>query len=80
MSRPLITHEMAAAIVVGIATGTALSLWVTRLLEHRLYGISRLDFVSFGAAVGLVVIVMLLSAVPVCRRAVRLDPAEALRD
>lgn len=63
----------------GIAAGLLGAFALTRLLESLLFGVSRLDPVTFAAAVpGLVVLALLACSLP-ARRASRLDPLEALR-
>jgi len=67
-------------LVIGVAIGMLLASWMTRYIESRLYGISRLDPVSFAGAVGIVVVVMAAVSLPVCRRAARTNPTETLRE
>jgi ABC-type antimicrobial peptide transport system permease subunit len=76
----LIAREALGAMAVGLVIGTTLSLWLSRFLESRLYGISHLDAVSFAGAVVVVTIGMLISAMPAWWRVARLSPAVALRE
>lgn len=63
----------------GIAAGLLGAFALTRVLESLLFGVSRLDPVTFVAAVpGLVALALLACSLP-ARRASRLDPLEALR-
>jgi predicted permease len=65
--------------LVGIAAGLLGAFALTRVLESLLFGVSRLDPVTFAAAVpGLVALALLACSLP-ARRASRLDPLEALR-
>jgi putative ABC transport system permease protein len=63
----------------GITIGLAGALGVTRFLRTMLFGVSPFDPASFvGVAVLLTVIVLVASYLP-ARRAMRVDPTEALR-
>jgi putative ABC transport system permease protein len=64
----------------GVLCGVLGALTVTRLLRGLLYGTSAADPMTFGAAIaGLALVGLLASLVP-ARRALRIDPAVALRD
>jgi len=63
----------------GIMIGTAAALGLTRLLGDRLYHISPHDPVAFGSAFFVLSIVALLACLLPARRAMRIDPARALR-
>lgn len=63
----------------GAVCGLVLSLMIARLLASLLYGISPTDVVSFSAALGLVMIVVLLASLIPAWRASRTDPIAALR-
>lgn len=76
----IVTREVSAALMIGLAAGIVLSLWLSRFIESRLYGISRLDVASFAAAVLAIAIAVLLASIPAWRRATRLSPSAALRD
>jgi predicted permease len=63
----------------GILTGLATALAVTRLLASMLFGIQTNDPLTYGgAAVLLFVIALLAGAIP-ARRAASIDPCDALR-
>jgi putative ABC transport system permease protein len=63
----------------GIVVGLALSVAATRMLGRLLYGLSPLDPLAFTvASLAWTAIAMLASYVP-ARRAMRVDPAVALR-
>jgi putative ABC transport system permease protein len=63
----------------GVALGLAGSLVARRFFEQILYGVSPGDPLTLaGAAVSLLVVIGLASAIP-ARRAMRIDPVEALR-
>ena len=64
---------------IGIALGTCGALFLTRMLEHQLYGISATDPATFIiVAIMLSAVALVASFVP-ARRATRLDPVIALR-
>jgi putative ABC transport system permease protein len=65
---------------IGLATGLLLSFAATQLLTKFLYGISPSDLPTFFG----VLLLLSIAAIGACylpaRRAVRIDPAKALRD
>ena len=64
---------------VGLAIGLAGSLAVGRALETMLFGVGKTDLVTFaGTGVLLAGVAFLASYLP-ARRAMRVDPIEALR-
>jgi predicted permease len=75
----LITREAMYVLVVGVGLGIGASLWLVRYLDSRLFGITRLDPVSFAFAIGIIVVVMLASAAPAGRRAARVSAAEVIK-
>jgi predicted permease len=63
----------------GIALGLAGTMLVRRFLSGILYGVSASDPITlFAAAIVLLVVVLVSSAIP-ARRAMRIDPVQALR-
>jgi putative ABC transport system permease protein len=75
----LIMREGVLTAVVGIAIGLVASLWLSRYVESQLYGVSRLDPVSYvGVSLFLLSIALLASYLP-ARRASRASPMTALR-
>lgn len=73
------THAVRLA-AAGLAVGLVSSVWLTRFVNSRLYGIERLDVVSFGvAAMSAIAIALVAAAIP-AQRAGRVDPAAALRN
>ena len=63
----------------GGAIGVALAVWLGRLVEAQLYGVSAFDPVSLIAAFALLATVAVVAAWVPARRAARVDPVEALR-
>jgi predicted permease len=65
--------------VLGVAIGTAAAVAATRLLESMLYGVSPVDPLTFAVIALLVAVIAVLASYVPARRAVRIDPTEALR-
>ena len=63
----------------GVALGLAGAVFLTRLLERLLYGVTRLDLPTFAAVPAFLAIVALIACVNPARRAAALDPIETLR-
>ncbi len=63
----------------GIGAGLAVALASARLLASSLYGITPADPLSFAGATIVVVVVALFACLVPARRALRTDPASALR-
>jgi ABC-type antimicrobial peptide transport system permease subunit len=75
----MVLGEAMRLVVAGCAIGVLLAAAATRLLGSLLFGIRPLDPLTFGGAVVLLALVGLMaSSVPV-RRALRINPVEALR-
>jgi predicted permease len=75
----LIVGEGARLAVLGVGIGIAASFVITRLLSSLLFGVSATDPITFaGVAVLLALVALLASYIP-ARRAMRLDPNNALR-
>jgi predicted permease len=64
----------------GVALGTAVALALTRLLGSLLYKVSPRDPVAFGSALAVMTITALAACFLPAWRAMRTDPARALRD
>jgi predicted permease len=63
----------------GVVIGLALALAVTRLMATLLYGVQPSDPIAFGAAVMVLLAVVVAASWIPARRAARLDPVKALR-
>jgi len=75
----LIVGEGARLALLGVAIGVAASLAITRLFSSLLFGVSATDPITFAAVAGLLAVVALLASYLPARRAMRLDPNNALR-
>jgi predicted permease len=64
---------------IGVAIGLAASLFVTRLLQSQLYGVTTSDPFTYALTAAILVTVTLLACYVPARRAARIDPMEALR-
>ena len=66
-------------VVLGVAGGLAAAAASTRLLATLVFGVRPIDPLTFAAAAGLLTLVALLAHWVPIRRALRVDPAAALR-
>ena len=64
---------------VGVAAGLAAAFAATRFLGTLVFGVSPTDPLTFAAAAALLTLVALLAHWVPVRRALRIDPASALR-
>ena len=75
----LIVKQALILVFIGLILGIAGAYGLTRFLANELYGVTATDPATFIAvSVGLVVVAVLASLIPT-RRAVSVDPTEALR-
>jgi len=65
--------------LLGLAIGLGLSFGVTRFLKALLLGVSSTDALTFVAVALLLGVVVLVACVIPARRAMRVDPMQALR-
>jgi ABC-type antimicrobial peptide transport system permease subunit len=64
----------------GIAIGVAVAFGVTRILAKLLFGIAATDPVTFASVAAVLLVVASLASYIPARRAMRVDPIQALRD
>ena len=64
---------------VGLAMGLSVSLVLTRALETLLFGVARLDAVTYAAVAGLTLLVTIAATAIPALAAARVDPTVALR-
>ena len=69
----------AKLIAAGVIGGVAAAALATRFLDTLVFGVSPMDPLTFGAAAVLLIVVALGAHVLPIRRALRIDPAAALR-
>ena len=75
----MVMLQGAGLAAVGMATGLALAVGVTRILSGLLYGVTATDSIAFGSAVLLLLAVASVATLLPALRASRIDPLEALR-
>ena len=75
----LVFRQGAVSTLVGLSLGILLAIALASLLRGGLYGISPLDPLSIAATVVILAATSLLAAYVPYRRAVKIDPMEALR-
>jgi putative ABC transport system permease protein len=76
----MVMGQSAYVVGAGVAVGLAGSFGLTRLLESLLFNVNATDAPTFaGVSVTLIVVGLLASAAPALR-AIRIDPARALRE
>ncbi|MEO8726061.1 MAG: ABC transporter permease [Acidobacteriaceae bacterium] len=73
-----VLRRFAWPVVIGLTSGVAMTAGLSQVIRRGLYGISGLDPISYVGAMGLLVAVLLTSALLPMRRALRLDIAKIL--
>ena len=77
--RRMILSEGMRTIVIGVATGIAGALALTRTVQSLLFGVAATDPLTFGGVILLLAGAALLACYVPARRATRVDPMVALR-
>jgi ABC-type antimicrobial peptide transport system permease subunit len=77
--RGLFVRHALMLTAVGVASGAAAAIAVTRALSALLYGVSALDPLTFAGVTTLLTVAALLASYLPARRATSVDPARALR-
>ncbi|MFI5227810.1 MAG: ADOP family duplicated permease [Gemmatimonadales bacterium] len=75
----LVLGDGARRVAAGVVIGALAAVAATRSLTNMLYGVTTTDPLTIAGVVSLVVVVALLASYLPARRAVRIDPMEALR-
>jgi predicted permease len=75
----MVLREGLTTTLIGLAAGVALATFATRALASALFGVTPLDPVAFSAGPLLLFVVACVACLIAARRAVGIDPAEALR-
>jgi predicted permease len=64
---------------IGVATGLLVAVPIAMLLQGQLYGIQSIDPATFVSVPAVLLVISALAAVVPARKAMRIDPVEALR-
>jgi len=75
----LVMRQTIIVVTIGAAIGLAAALAASRLIRALLFGVTPTDPAALASAVAVLVAVAVVAAYLPARRAVRLDPTEALR-
>jgi ABC-type antimicrobial peptide transport system permease subunit len=75
----LVLRQGAISTFVGLLVGTLLAIVMTRVIRSAIHGISTIDLVSIVVTVAMLTATSLLASYLPARRAVKIDPMEALR-
>jgi putative ABC transport system permease protein len=75
----LVAGRTVWTVALGAATGVALSLVLSNALGRFVFGGDGRDVVAYAVTLGVVAVAAGVATVVPCRRALRVDPAEALR-
>lgn len=75
----MVMHEGLRTTVMGLGVGVVLAALATRAMASALFGVAPLDIVAFSAGPLLLLLVAGFACLIPARRAVGIDPAEALR-
>jgi predicted permease len=75
----LVLREGLRLVIIGLPLGLVAALAAVRLLSNYLYGVSATDTATFGAITALLAGVALFACYVPARRAMRVDPVQALR-
>jgi predicted permease len=75
----LMIRKSAPPVLAGLLAGIALAGGASRLLRGALYGVGTIDAASFAGASLLFLIIALVATLLPSRRAIQVDPVEALR-
>ncbi len=77
--RGLVLRQALALAGTGVAVGLAIAAAASKVLESLLFGVSGLDPVTFAGACALFTAVTLIATYVPARRAMSIEPVEALR-
>jgi ABC-type antimicrobial peptide transport system permease subunit len=77
--RRLVVREAVSAAIVGGAVGMLAGRWLSKFLEGFVFGIAAGNWTTVLSAGALMLVLMISAALVSARRAMRLQPTEALR-
>jgi putative ABC transport system permease protein len=75
----LILRQSLVVVGIGLVVGLIGSLITTRLMASLLFGVSSTDFVTYAIVLALLATAALIASYLPARRAMNVDPVEALR-
>jgi putative ABC transport system permease protein len=75
----LVLRDSAVLLAAGIAAGLGVAFWITRFVQHLLFGLTTTDVETLALAVGVLVAVSFVATYLPARRAMKVDPMVALR-
>jgi putative ABC transport system permease protein len=75
----LVLRQALILVIIGIALGIAISFATGRLVASLLFGVTATDQITFAVVAVILVIVALVACYIPARRAMKVDPIEALR-
>ncbi|MGA7840698.1 MAG: FtsX-like permease family protein, partial [Candidatus Acidiferrales bacterium] len=75
----MVLGEGIRTILIGVATGIAGALALTRAVRSLLFGVTATDPLTFGGVTLLLIVVALVACLVPARRAMNVDPMIALR-
>jgi putative ABC transport system permease protein len=78
VGRAIVSRGVSLALL-GAGSGVTAAVWGTKVIEHQLYGVSRLDPSTFVAGAVVLVAIAALACIVPTRRALAIDPASAIR-
>jgi putative ABC transport system permease protein len=81
-SRDILRLIMASGlklVAAGALVGTVVALAAGRVIESQLFGVSATDFATFGVVVAVILLVGVTACLWAARRAMTMDPLDALR-
>jgi predicted permease len=76
----LVGRQAAVLVGLGVGLGGALALAAARLLGGQLVGVTPTDPLTYGAVIGILMVVGFAAAILPARRAARVDPVTVLRE
>ena len=74
-----VVGEVLAIVGIGAMLGLVAAFFATRLVQNQLFGLTPLDPIAIGIAVGVLAVVATIAGFLPARRAARIDPLLALR-
>ena len=75
----LVTSRIAVTVGIGIIFGLLVAMLATRALDRFLYGVTSTDLAAFVTAALAMILAALAACVSPARRALRIDPVQAMR-